>query len=311
MKITFGMIVLNGGFFLRQILETIYPFAHRICIAEGPVKWFYEEGGIYRSTDDTIDIIKNFPDPERKIDLFIGSYYEKDHQCRAWFSHVPSDTDYVFCVDADEVHRPENIEALIRYLESEKPTSVGFKSDSFYGGFQYIIGGFERDHSFKRVLQYKPGCRYRTHRQPSLSMSTTTSDVDDIKGKDIKGNQLYEATGITMPHFSYTSPLGVKRKLDYYQAAVIAPGKCIPDYFKSVYLPWVQLPEHRKEIENLWKGVQEFVPDIRDECYTELFTGQLPDIIIRDMPQLTSRFNIELAQCLKEVEWISSPQHLR
>src|SRR5690606_17567718 len=111
----------------------IYPFAHRICIAEGPVKYWRDQGVMY-STDDTIRILREFPDPKNKIVVESRGYIEKDDQCRAWFDRVPTDTDYVFCVDSDEVHRQGDIEKLIKFLEAKKPTSVGFKSDSFYGG---------------------------------------------------------------------------------------------------------------------------------------------------------------------------------
>jgi hypothetical protein len=297
MKLTFGIIVLNGDFFLRQVLETIYPFAHAICIAEGPVS-FHFKNGITQSTDDTLSIIRSFPDPGHKIKLVSGTYTEKDQQCRSWFNLVPSDTDYVICNDADEVHTSENILKLIRFLEAVEPTSVGFKSDSFYGGFERVIGGFERDHSFKRVLKYYPGCVYRTHRQPTLATEMPgrieREDKYDISGKDISGNQLYNDTGITMWHGSYISPKGVFEKINYYENAVIAPGKCIPDYFKEVFLKWVNFPEDRMHIEDKYNGVQEFIPEARGESRTIPFPGQHPEVIRRYMPELKMKFNEQL-----------------
>jgi len=291
MKLTFGIIVFNGDFFLRQVLESIYPFAHKICIAEGPVAWWRGKGHVV-STDKTNEILRRFPDKKKKIQVVDGSkcnWREKDDQCRAWFNLVPSDTDYVVCNDADEVHTPENLERLIHYLERAKPTSVGFKSQSFFGGFERIIGGFERDHSFKRVLQYAHGCTYRTHRQPTLAIAGV-----DIMGRDVTGNQLHAETGIEMWHASYVSPLGVKNKIRYYEGAVISAGNCIPNYFSEVWLPWVQHPEQREAIEKKWKGVQEFMPTARGECYTEPFTGTHPAIIQRDMPLLKQQFAAEL-----------------
>lgn len=298
LRLTFGIITLNADFFLKQVLESIYPFAHKIIIADGAVTWWKEQG-VYRSTDDTIKIIEEFPDPQFKILLVKGGpYQEKDDQCRAWFQHVPTDTDYVICNDADEVHSPDNLEKLIRFLEKEKPTSVGFKSDSFYGGFDRIIGGFERDYSFKRVLQYKPGCFYRTHRQPTLAIPNAYDAINayiDIEGKDITGNQLYEATGITMWHGSYVSPKGVFNKIRYYEGAVIAKGQCIPDYFRDVWLNWVRSNEMGRLVtERKWKGVQEFMPSARGECYTEEYTGVHPPAIQAAMPELLAKFDREL-----------------
>lgn len=292
MKLTFGIIVLNGDFFLKQVLESIYPYAHRICIAEGPVK-YWRDKGVMMSTDDTLNIIRNFPDPKGIIKLTSRGYIEKHDQCQAWFQDVPQDTDYVFCVDSDEVHKPEHIERLIQYLEEKQPSSVGFKSDSFYGGFDRIIGGFERDHSFKRVLKHIPGCYYRTHRQPTLATKN-----GDIAGRDILGNQLYEETGITMAHYSYVSPKGVYEKLQYYEDAIISKGNCIPNYFNDVWLKWVNRPDLRQQIEDKWKGVQEFKPESRGEAYTIPFEGTHPQIILRDMVELKTKFHNQLLRYL-------------
>lgn len=288
MKLSFGIIVLNGDFFLKQVLESIYPVAHSICIAEGAVKWWADKG-VSGSTDDTIEIIKSFPDPQSKIKWTSGVYAEKTEQCQAWFNMIPDDTDYVICNDADEIHTPENIEKLIKYLEKEQPTSVGFKSDSFFGGFDRIIGGFERDHSFKRVLKYIKGSHYRTHRQPTLSLNGK-----DIWGRDLTGNHLYESTGVTMWHGSYVSPKQVREKLDYYEGSIIKKGQCIPNYYTDVFLNWVRFPESRPDIEKKWKGVQEFVPEARGECYTIPFTGEHPEVIKRDMDLLLEKFNEQL-----------------
>lgn len=300
MKLTFGIIVLNGDFFLQQILESIYPVAHAICIAEGPVQYHYHRG-VMVSNDDTLKIIRSFPDPQHKIKVVHEYYKEKTEQCRAWFNMVPMDTDYIICNDADEVHTPQDIETLVKFLEEEDPTSVGFVSDSFYGGFDRVIGGFEREHSFKRVLKYFPGSFYRTHRQPTLSSvpANQKDDSYDIVGKDITGVQLYEATGITMWHGSYVSPKAVKEKIDYYEHAVIAKGLCIEDYFNEVYLKWVLgSDEEREAIEEKYNGVQEFNPHARGASRTQPYIGQHPLVIQRDMGMLKTKFRHQLNEIL-------------
>lgn len=291
MKLTFGIIVFNGDFFLKQVLENIYPHAHKICIAEGPVDWWQKQGYTH-STDDTNTILRTFPDPENKISIVHGQYREKDDQCRAWFSMVPGDTDYVFCTDADEIH--PDIPKIVDFLKKEQPTSVGFKSNSFFGGFDRIIGGFEQEHSFKRILRYEKGCTYRTHRQPTLALNGK-----DIVGKDILGPDLYKATGIEMWHGSYVSPQMVYDKIRYYEGAVISKGNCIPSYFRDVWMAWVLGDEPtRQQIEQRWKGVQEFMPSARGECFTLPFTGEHPEVIRKYMPELQEKFNKQLQQFL-------------
>lgn len=289
MKITYGIIVLNGDFLLRQVLESIYESAHAICIAEGSVSYWNKQG-IINSTDDTVKIIKEFPDKENKIKLVQGTWNEKKEQCEAWFNLVPQDTDYVWCVDSDEIHTTENINKVIEYLEYKKPTSLGFQSDSFYGGFERIIGGFEKEHSFKRILQYKRNSTYLTHRQPTLALNG-----QPIKGNDILGSQLFKDTGVSMWHGSYISPKQVYEKIKYYESSVISKGNCIPNYFKDVYLEWVLFPEKRESIEKKWNGVQEFMPHARGACYTEKYMGKHPEIILRDMSELITKFDKQLA----------------
>lgn len=290
MKITFGIIVLNSDFLLRQVLESIYPYAHKICIAEGPVEWWQKQG-VMHSTDDTNTILRTFPDPDNKLCIVHGQYKEKHEQCQAWFSMVPKDTDYVWCQDADEIH--PDIPKIIDFLQKEQPTSLGFRSNSFFGGFERIIGGFEQEHSFKRVLKYLPGCQYRTHRQPTLSLNG-----QDIQGKELTGMELYKATGIEMWHGSYISPQMVFDKIRYYEGAVIAQGQCIDDYFNALWLNWVLNPENRAAIENIYKGVQEFKPTARGECFTVPFTGQHPQVIQKYMPELQEKFKQQLQRFL-------------
>ena len=68
MKIAFGMIVFNGGFVLEECLKSVYPFAHQILIAEGPVG-YWQSQGFTTSTDETNEILQSFPDPEGKITI--------------------------------------------------------------------------------------------------------------------------------------------------------------------------------------------------------------------------------------------------
>jgi glycosyltransferase involved in cell wall biosynthesis len=285
MKISAGMIVLNSDFVLRQTIESVLPFVDRLYVSEGPVAW-WQSRGIMGSTDETMDILSSFGD---KVRVVRGTYAEKTEQCRAWFSMVPSDTDYVLCVDADEVHKPEHLESMIRFLEREQPKSMGFRSNTFFGGFDYVMGGFEADHDFVRVLKYEKGCEYLTHRAPTLSINGTP-----IQGRHVTGRQLFEATGHEMFHYSYVSPSMVHQKLQYYENAVISSGNCVPNYFDDIWLKWVIHPELREQIERDNKGVHEFIPSARGDAFTLKFNGHHPDVITRDMAYLQDKFKNQL-----------------
>ena len=142
MKIAFGMIVFEGDYVLKQCLEQVYPFAEQILISEGPVSYWQKQGRV-TSLDDTNKIIDEFPDPNNKIKVIHGQYNEKDDQCRAYMEHINDDIDYIWNLDSDEVYKTEDIKNIINFLEKEKPTSVGVRSCSFYGGFGHYLTGFE------------------------------------------------------------------------------------------------------------------------------------------------------------------------
>jgi len=294
MKITYGLIVYNGDFTLRQLLTSIYPHAHAICISEGTVGYFKNKG-ITTSSDNTNKILEEFPDPLNKIKVVHGTWDEKDNMCKSWFEFVPTDTDYIWCQDSDEIFTDENIEKVKCFLNEYQPTSLGFKSDTFWGGFDRIISGFEREWNFKRILKYENGCQYRTHRQPTLSLNG-----NDIVGKDINGNDLYAKTGVTMQHYSYVSGNQVKEKIEYYENAVIAKGQCIPNFFNDVWLKWViGNDEVKKEIESKYGGCHEFkYPEARGEAYTIPFTGTHPKVIQDSMPELEHKFMEQLKMYL-------------
>jgi glycosyltransferase involved in cell wall biosynthesis len=284
MKITFCCIVFNGDFVLKQLLESVYPFAYKIIIVDGVVEYWAKRGFV-GSEDETKQIIRNFSDPEGKIVPYYNHIRkEKTELCQIFMGSVPNDTDYIWCIDADEIFKPEEIEKAIKILEEKKPGSVGVKSNTFFGGFDYILNGFEAEHDFKRILKYKKGATYLTHRPPTLSSE--------------EGGHIRQA--IEMYHYSYVSPAQVKQKIEYYKNS-LSKDNCIDNYFEDVWLKWVLHPEQRQEIEDKYNGVHEFIPSYRGECRTEKFTGKHPTIIERDILELIIKCGNQLYEQSKDL----------
>ena len=153
MKIAFGMIVFEGDYVLKECLESVYPYASQILIAEGPVQYWQDQGRT-TSTDNTNLILNNFPDPEKKIKIVHGQFTEKDQQCNAYMKFLNEDIDYLWNLDSDEVYKSKDIEQMIDILDREKYTSVDVRSCSFYGGFDNYIGGFEQQSgNFHRIFR--------------------------------------------------------------------------------------------------------------------------------------------------------------
>lgn len=287
MKIAFGLITYNGNFVLDAVLETIYPFAHQICIAEGPVGYYVQKGHKH-STDGTIELIKGFPDPAGKISLVSGQWPEKDEMCNAYAALVKPDTQFIWHVDDDECHYPETIQEVINVLGTNRWDSISFRSLAFFGRFNRIFGeaSFEQGFEFHRVKRWYTGARWETHRPPTVLSS------GDRRPWREHGHLPFFAG---MPHYSYVWPARVKAKTEYYGNSV-APGRCIADYFQTVYLPWVRgTVAERQAIENKWNGAHDFLPAVRGPCFTEPFNRSHPPAIEKRLPRLRRELESQLA----------------
>jgi len=285
MKLTFTMIVFNGEYVLRQLLESIYPFAHKIIIVDGVVEYWAKQG-FTGSVDNTVKIIKEFPDPDNKIILHEKIVRkEKTELCQVYMQDVPEDTDYIWAIDSDEIYKPEHIELVDNILERQRPESISFSSNTFFGGFAHVLTGYERKFPFKRIMKYKPGATYIEHRPPLLSS-------EDKNGLHIPPSKMLKK-GIEIYHYSYVFPKQVKDKISYYKAC-ISKENCINNYFEKIWLQWVLNPNIRYALEFKYNGIHEFIPSFRGECKTELFRNTHPASIKKSLPELLTYLNLQL-----------------
>lgn len=286
MNIAFGMIVFNGDYVLQECLEAVYPYASQILISEGPVRYWQDEG-YTTSTDRTNEILDNFPDPDNKITIVHGQFEGKDEECRAYMPHMRDDTDYIWNLDSDEIYKPEDIEKIISLLETEKYTSVGVRSCSFYGGFTDFIGGFElaRD-NFLRIFKVYPYATWQTHRPPTIVAPYGT---ETLPHKHLDSDTLWERHGVQMYHYSYVFPKQVREKIAYYKAKV-SKQNCHPNYYNEIYLPWIK---GNRSVEFGWRGVHEFRPQTRGDAFTEVFMGTHPIGIEKKIEEFKNRIKHE------------------
>ena len=212
------MIVLNGEPFIEYNLISLYPHAHEILIVEGAVERFaHAATSDGHSVDNTVDIIRAFPDPDKKIKLiqYDGFWPEKDEMSNAYMDACTGD--YIWQVDVDEFYKSEDIEK-VRLLLTVEPgiTQVNIKTINFWRGFASILQGatyiFGCD-EFIRIFRYKPGYKYLTHRPPTL--------VDE-KGQEYQhsrvvcAQELLDRCGVYIYHYSYVMPNYVRNKANYY-----------------------------------------------------------------------------------------------
>jgi hypothetical protein len=292
MKIAVGMIVFEGDYVLTECLTQLYPHVDQIVIAEGPVT-FWQKQGRTTSTDRTNQILDTFPDPDKKLSVVHGQYAEKDDQSKAYIKLLKPYIEYLWMVDSDEVYKTEDILKIKKFLADEKPTSVGVRSCSFYGGFTHHLTGFElKPDNFLRIFKYVDGCTWKSHRPPTIEYPSS------IAKKHISSEELLAKTGVQMYHYSYVFPRQVYTKTNYYTTFVA--GGTIPDYFRSVYMPWVTGNViTRQSIERRHSGVHEWIPSRRGDCYTAPFTGKHPEAIEQNMPRILEEFHSQVSYVKK------------
>lgn len=285
--IDFAMIVFNGNYVLRQNLETIYPFANKIIITEGPVK-HYQRLGFNNSTDGTIETIRLFPDPDHKIVFISGQWSEKDEMVNVQNQHYTGN--WVWHVDCDEIYRPEDMVKIIDYLESHPDCySMGFKLCSFFGGFDRHISGFEETWDTIRIQKIIPGqSKWLTHRPPTMIWPPTGKTCKEMGHVNF---QTTSSWGIKLYHYSFVFPKQVRAKADYYKSMNSAG---IIDLW-NLYVPWMRSPTEAQklQIEQPTLGVQVWIPSRRGPAFTKAFNGKHPDAIEKCLPELRQKIEDE------------------
>ena len=292
MRITAAMIVLNGDHVLEESLRSIYDHVDEIVIAEGPVK-YWQDRGITSSTDDTLRILNDFHDPDGKVKWVSSRYSEKDQQFQAAINLMSNSPDYLLQVDADEVWTEDSLRNLRKLLLDRRPTSIGVHSYTFVGGFDRIIGGFEENtDNFLRVFKWEDGCKFVTHRPPTISYSNgqRTGGIGHIDSDEAR-----DYYGISMCHYSYVWPSQVKSKIEYYRSKV-SMQNCIPDFYEKYWLPWVQAETLDKKwsIEKKIEGMHEFKPEVRGPAYTKPYNGSHAISIQKNKKNLLDRIKTEI-----------------
>lgn len=240
-KFSFGMIVFNGDFFLKQCLDGVYDFAHEIIVIEGAdavSRPFANALG--QSTDNTWETLKNYPDPKNKIKLIRGTFAGKDEQSNEYMKHVTGD--FIWLLDSDELYHSAHIDKLARTLHDDPELmAVEMRHHVFFGGLTRIAHGKHWENTFWRIHRFFPGCTYATHRPPTV-MHPNGGSMNAMR--HLSADQL-DDWGIRMHHYSYVLDRQVEEKIRYH--AHWRPTKYPKerdvnyfhyDYLTKIWEPW-------------------------------------------------------------------------
>jgi hypothetical protein len=242
-RITFGMIVLNGEPFVKYNLSAIYPLAHQIIVVEGAC---LSSASVARpdghSTDGTLELLYRFKrelDPENKLTIVTagdegyadGFWPEKDEMSRAYAKRATGN--YLWQLDSDEFYHEEQLSRLMNFLCTKRPDMVSFPMITFWGSPDYIVDGFylirDKHDQIPRLFAWGPGYTYATHRPATVldEQGTGLRKKYWLRASDLRRMQIY------MYHYSLLFPHQVLDKVVYYKNRL---NSRIDTWEESVYL---------------------------------------------------------------------------
>jgi hypothetical protein len=231
MRITVGGIIFNGedslpDSMLEAWLKQIYDIGDEIIIVEGATKathnhyfdgntsWATTNG---KSTDRTVEIIKNFSDPEEKIILVEadGFWNGKTAMTNVWCKYATGD--YLWMISSDEFYKKRDVKKIINLLEEEKPDQIDFFANHFWGDYKNCIDentgkNWGNGIPWERIWKHYPGSRWERHEPPIY----VHPDGIRTTQKNVISRERTLEMGIKMFHYSFVDKKQIDFKTKFY-----------------------------------------------------------------------------------------------
>lgn len=156
----------NEEEFIELNLKNHYALLDEILIIEGAVKNRKNSTIDGHSIDKTIEIIKSFPDPDKKIRLIqIDRPWHSLEEMKNKFLEFLSNDDILCIIDADEFYHEKDF-SRIRNAFDRYPALgeiiVTFRH--LYGDFNHIaLPGPAWSCQHQRIVRFQKGMHYRSH----------------------------------------------------------------------------------------------------------------------------------------------------
>lgn len=235
-----------------------------IRVVEGAVEGRPNSTHDGHSTDRTLELVKNFPDPDNKIQLItLGRSFKSLEEQKQLFLEFASEGEWLFIVDCDEFYMEGDI-SRVRNAIKKHPMASEFIPLflHFYRDFTHVKAPHpEWQIQHQRIFRYREGMRYHTH-----------PVVTDAQGKCTYFTPEYQTMRYTLPIYIY----------HYGHAKGVEHHKMKQEFYK-------------KELENFGVAVaafdqklEEFVNHSEDLDTILEFDGEHPEAI-RSHPSFSFR----------------------
>jgi hypothetical protein len=186
------LAVHNEEDWVEYNLRNNYEEFDVIRVVEGAVEGRPGATADGHSTDRTLEIIRNFPDPDGKIELIsIGRHFKSLEEQKQIFLEVASEGEWLFIVDCDEFYMEGDIEKIRQVIKSRPTASEIIPTFlHFYRDFAHLKAPHpEWQPQHQRIIRYREGLRYHTH-----------PVVTDINGQCTYFSGAYQPQRYTVPN---------------------------------------------------------------------------------------------------------------
>ncbi len=289
MKLSYGIITVDGMPFIRHQLEQIYAPAHQIIICEGGDPSWEKIHGYRRSRDGTIEFIRTFPDPEKKILFIQKDWQDKNEMCYEYSRHVTGDI--LWHIDVDEFVDPAHIPFIKSFFKEESGhDTIALPQLVFWGDTETIMGAKfspSEDWSFiwpdiERIFRVKKG-HYIQHIPARGYFNPATETVTPCKKFPV---DRFLENNIYAYHFSYVLPPSVLTKMKYYDSRMSASIKA--GWYENIFMKfrenrdeWIasgfdvqpinaeKFPSYKQRLKPLGHHLPAFLKDLEREIKKE------------------------------------------
>jgi hypothetical protein len=224
MKISVGILVVNGRPFIEAQLNNLYDLAHEIVISEGGDKFWKEKHGHYRSNDGTIEIIKKYPDPQNKIKLIQRNWTNKNEMSHFYSRNMTGDI--IYNVDIDEFMTIGDIKTVCKRLLKSRADYASVPHMVFFGDFDTILTMRHSDRwcVVPRIFKRARG-KLMHHLPPGYALPS--GKMTGCTGMPVKAN-----TDASIYHYSWIYKKAVREKIAYYAFRI---KDCIRPTFMDMF----------------------------------------------------------------------------
>lgn len=136
LKVAACYVLFNEEDYIKQSIDSIYNWTDKIYLLLG--KPF---DNIDFTTDETEDIISNYPDPDRKMMIFMADIKDETLCKNILLDMCRKDgMDYCWIVDGDEVYNEFGLRVMFYYLEKNKPDAIRGWAREYWRSLHHTVG---------------------------------------------------------------------------------------------------------------------------------------------------------------------------